>query len=244
MLRTHLQKRINAGSRTSGYRFMFVFALSVASLLTLAACSPFAKPGAISGPAATPTAQQILANAQKAHLTDETFTLTLTGTSSGTALKATGNGKATVNPSRVSLSLSMDVSGTTVAFDEIIDDATKASYTQITAPAILATGKWVKGDSSSSSVSGSDLQVLPPYSKLTNVKLVGGEQLNGVSVWHIKATIPAEGTTTTGDTDLYLRQSDYLPAQMVIKTSGDTAATATIVYTSVNTGIKIDLPNV
>lgn len=246
MLRRRFQQRIGVGRRAPAHRHAAIgVMLSLAALLALAACSPFARPGSTStGPAATPTAKDIVTRAQNARLTDETFTLTLEGTSEGSAVKATGNGKATTNPARVSLSLSMEASGVTIALDEVIDSATNTSYTRITSPDILATKTWVKNEGSSSALSGSDMQVVPPYSKLKDVKLVGGEQLSGVAVWHIKATIPAEGTTSSGDADIYLRQSDYLPAQMVIHTSGDTTAAATVVYTAVNTGVKIDLPNV
>lgn len=235
------------GMHASTRRFIFVIVLSVAALLAFAGCG---LPGHLNlgtpKPTATPSAQQILANAEKAHITDEAFTMTMNGTTNGSAFTATGNGKATTNPQRISLSMSMNVSDTTVAFDEVMDIATKTSYTRITAPSILATNKWVKNSDTTGLLSSSDLQINPQYSKLTNAKLIGTEQINGVTTWHLQATSPASSASSglSGNLDIYLRQSDYLPVKMTLHATGDTAVDLTIVYTSVNTGITIDLPNV
>lgn len=194
-------------------------------------------------PTGTPTAQQILTQAQKVHLADETFTLTMQGTSSGTPFTMTGNGKATENPPRTSMSLSMKINGTTVALDEVLDGATNATYTRITSPAQLATKTWKKETDTSGAGSGSDMLVGSLYNKLTNAKLMGSEQVNGVATWHIQGTVT--GSDTNGDEaiDIYVHQSDYLPAKMVVHTAGTDPVDATLIYTALNTGISIDLPS-
>lgn len=44
--------------------------------------------------------------------------------------------------------------------------------------------------------------------------------------------------------DIYVHQSDNLPAKMVIHSTGDSSASVTIVYTGVNTGVTVDIPKV
>ena len=68
--------------------------------------------------------------------------------------------------------------------------------------------------------------------------------MNGVKVWHVKGTYPAQGETPSSDMDIYVHQSDSLPAKMVIHTTGDSSGSVTIVYTGVNTGVTVDIPKV
>jgi hypothetical protein len=228
---------VGAGSGMSFARSFFIVTVGAVALLAFAGCG-LPTTSTQAKPTATPTAQQILTKAQSAHLTDETFTLTVQGTSNGTTLSVTGSGKATENPARVAMSLSTEVSGTTVALDEVIDGATSTSYTKITAPASLATDTWTKTTSSSGPISGSDLQVLTQYSKISNPKLIGKEQVNGVDTYHIQGDVSGG----SGTIDVYIRQSDYLPAKMALHSTGDAAIDVAIIYTAVNTGISIDLP--
>ena len=229
------------GARARGRKLFVVAMLAVAALLLFTGCGV----GSVSTPpkpTATPTAQQILTSAKNAHLTDETFTVTVQGTANGTTISVTGTGKATVNPARVSMSLSTQVNGTTVALDEVIDAATGASYTRITSPASLATGSWVKSSDSSSPIAATDLQASAIYGNITDAKLIGSEQVNNVNTWHVQGTIAKSGSN--GTIDVYVRTSDYLPVKMVIHGTGDAAIDVTVLYTAVNSGITIDLPAV
>ena len=210
--------------------------LVVAALFVFAGCGA---PGATQAkPTPTLTAQQILTKAQAAHLTDETFTITMQGSAAGTSLDVTGDGKGTENPARMAMTLSMVVSGTTLTMDMVVDLATNTTYTKITAPAELASNKWTKATDTSSTLPTSDLQLSAQYSKITDAKLIGSEQVNGKNTYHIQGGVPS----TTGTVDLYIGQSDYLPVKMVLNSTGDSAIQMTIIYTAVNTGTTIDLP--
>jgi hypothetical protein len=249
MFRRSLRARVGTGIQPSTLKSFFVIIFALAFMVIISGCSPVAGPAA--KPTATPTAQQILAHAKSAKLTDETFTLTMQTPEQATpqptpsitgSINATATGKATSNPERVAMSMSMTVAGTTIAFDEVFDGPTKSTYIKITAPASLATNTWQKNPVGSDLFSASSMQLLPSYDKVTNPKLVGSEQLNGVSVWHVQGTVVQAGVNES--VDMFVRQSDYLPAKMVIHTTGDAALDLTIVYTAVNTGITIEVPTV
>lgn len=251
MFRSIPRKRVGAGIQPPTLKSFFVIIFALASMVIISGCSLGAGPVAKPTATATPTAQQILTHAQNAKLTDETFTLTMQTAADATpqttpstigSINATATGKATSNPERVALSMSMTAASTTIAFDEVFDGPTKTTYIKITAPAALATNTWQKNPSGSDLFSASSMQLLPSYDKVTNAKLVGGEQLNGVSVWHVQGTITQSGISET--TDIFVRQSDYLPAKMVLHTTGATALDLTIVYTAVNSGITIEIPAV
>ena len=119
-----LHQRIGSNARPHPHKSLFVTALPImlamASLFVLSGCSsPLA---GIARPTATPTAQQILTHAQNAKVTDETFTMTMQTSSQGTpsatgSVTATATGKATTNPQRIALSMSMTVTDTTIACD-------------------------------------------------------------------------------------------------------------------------------
>jgi predicted small lipoprotein YifL len=235
-------KVIKARSHSLVRRSFFISILAVAALLTFTGCGLGGQTSTQAKPTATPSAQQILANAQKVKLTDETFTLTVQGTSNGTSLSVTGSGKATVNPPRVSMSLSTEVSGTTISLDEVIDGATSTSYTKITAPAAMATGKWTKATTDTSGpISSSDLDASSQYSKITNPKLIGSEQVNGVDTWHVQGETSGTSNSTI---DVFVRKSDYAPVKMSMHTTGDSLSDVTIIYTAINSGFTIDLPTV
>ncbi|HEX6544062.1 MAG TPA: LppX_LprAFG lipoprotein [Ktedonobacterales bacterium] len=245
MLRLYRHRLIAVGLRAIRPNLFFTIIFAATALFAVAGCGVPGGPGATKPkPTATPSAQQILTNAKNAHLTDETFTLTLQGAASGTQVKVDGTGKATENPARVSMSLSTEVNGTTISLDEIVDGASNTAYTRITAPPQLATKTWTKTSTSSSPISGSDLQANSQLAKLANVKLVGSEQVNGVATWHIQGTVDDSSLGGNATVDAYVRQSDYLPVKITVHSTGDTALDLTIVYTAINTGIKIDLPNV
>lgn len=240
------------GTRVSAPKNFFVIMLAVAALFIFSACSsPLGRPAATPTPQLT--AQQILTNAKNAKLTDETFTLSMKSTAPATpeatpsaigSLSATATGKATTNPERISMSMNMTLAGTQVALDMVMDVPTKTTYTKITAPASLATNTWQKSADTSGLFSASDMQLLPSYDKITNPKLIGSEQVNGVDVWHVQGTTNVSGTDET--LDVFVRKADYLPAKMVahMPSSSGAGLDVTVVYTAVNTGISIDLPTV
>jgi hypothetical protein len=236
MLNIKRAQDVKAGLPALSSKPILAAMLVVAALFVFAGCGA---PGATQAkPTPTLTAQQILSKAQAARLTDETFTITMQGSASGTALDVTGDGKGTENPARIAMTLSMVVSGTTLTMDMVVDLSTNTTYTKITAPAELASNTWTKAADTSSTLPTSDLQLSAQYSKLTNAKLIGSEQVNGKNTYHIQGGVPS----TTGTVDLYIGQSDYLPVKMVLNSTGDSAIQMTITYTAVNTGITIDLP--
>lgn len=235
--------RAGAG-RVSAPKTFLVIMFAITALFIFSGCSsPLG--GVAAKPTATPTAQQILTNAKNAKLTDETFTLTMHSSSQGTpsatgAIDATATGKATTNPERIAMSMSMTLAGSQIAVDIVFDGATKDTYTKITAPAALATNTWQKSTDTNGLFSAGDTQLLPSYDKITNPKFIGIEQVNGVSVWHVQGTTVASGADET--VDVFVRKSDYLPVKMEVQSTGSTGIDMTIIYTAVNTGVSIDLP--
>lgn len=230
-------------TRTSQLKPFIMITLALAALLAFTGCGLSTSQGATT-PSGTPTAQQILTSAQKAHLADEVFTVTMKSTSDGKPLNMTGSGKATENPERVSMSLTMELNGMTVTVEEVLDGATKTSYTRVTAPAQIASETWKKDTdtSGSSASSGLDLLVGSLYDKLSNTKLIGSEQVNGVDTWHIQGTSNDPTASDAEIVDIYIHQSDYLPAKMILHQAGTDPLDATLVYTSLNSGVSIDLP--
>lgn len=239
--RTNRHMIVKRRSSSWARRPFFIATLAVAALLTFTGCSLGGQTSTQARPTPTPTAQQILASAQKVKLTDETFTLTVNGTSNGTTLSVTGTGKATVNPPRVSMTLSTEVSGTTITLDEVIDGATSTSFTKITSPASMATNTWTKSTDTSGPVSSADLEVGAQYNKITNPKLIGVEQVNSVETWHIQGELASSGNTTI---DVFVRTSDYSPVKMSMHSTGEALSDVTIVYTAINSGFTIELPTV
>jgi hypothetical protein len=264
MLRTRSRERFKTHTRdsssasvsasVSGRRLIAVAALAVAALLAFTACgsTTASSIGSNNGgpglPGGKPTAQQILADAQKANVKDITFTMAVeTKSSEGANIKMTGQGKATMNPKRMAMTLNLGEEGMEDAavMEAVVDEATNTFYSRFVKPDILAKG-WSKtsNQDASDALPGIQTQVTPPYSKLTNVTLTGEDTVNGVKVWHVKGTYPTQGETPSSDMDIYVHQSDNLPAKMVIHTTGDSSGSVTIVYTGVNTGVTVDIPKV
>jgi hypothetical protein len=77
------------------------------------------------------------------------------------------------------------------------------------------------------------------------VTLVGSDTVDGTAVWHIKGTTSQSATTQTGEsgtTDMYVAKDRYLPKKVVERLTGSAAGTFTLLFTSYDTGITIDLP--
>lgn len=144
----------------------------------------------------------------------------------------------------MSMSLNMQINGMAVALDEVVDGATNATYTRITSPAQMASKTWKKDTSSSGGGSGSDMLVGSLYGKLSQVKLIGTEQVNGVATWHLQGTVNGSSSDGAETIDVYVHQSDYLPAELVVHSTGTDPVDATLIYTSLNSGVSIDLPTV
>jgi hypothetical protein len=232
-------KAVEGESRPLRLRPFFVTIVAVVALFTFAACGSPSNVLATK-PSGTPTAGDILARAHKAHLTDETFTISMKGTSDGDAYTMTGTGKATENPPRTSMSLTMQIKGTTVTLDQVVDGTDNTTYSRITAPAQLAQKTWEKQAGTSDGGSGSDMLVGSIYDKVSNAKLIGSEQVNGVATWHIQGTLSvSDGDETV---DIFVNQSDYLPAKMVVDAKGTDPVNMTLIYTAVNSGISIEIP--
>lgn len=256
MLRTRSRERFKTHARVSvpGRRLIAVAMLAMAALLAFTACGSTTTSGAgsnnggIALPGGKPTAQQILANAQKANVKDITFTMEVeTKSSEGANIKMTGQGKATMNPKRMAMTLNLGEPGMedVAVMEAVVDEESNTFYSRFTKPEILAKG-WSKtsNQDASDALPGVQTQVAPPYSKLTNVTLVGEDTVNGVKVWHVKGTYPAQGETPSSDMDIYVHQSDNLPSKMVIQSTGDSSGSVTIVYTGVNTGVTVDIPKI
>ncbi len=147
--------------------------------------------------------------------------------------------------------------------DVITDAATNTTYTRIGGIAgVPAT--WTKSDTSAAtSVSPVDVSGVTDFTTDTNAKLVGAETLNGVAVWHIQATPPADSSATTPTTlptqtpttaqtpattsatvDIYIRQDNYYPLKLTMHEGGDTPVDLTVNFTKFNSGVTITLPTV
>lgn len=194
-----------------------------------------------SKPQPTPTVQQILAHAQSARLADETFVLSMDAMLGPVPFTVTGTGRATTQPERIAVTISVTLGDTTTVSDNVFDVATNDVYMKITAPANLATPRYEKNPDAALLITATDLQVFPPYAKLTHATLLGSERVNGVAVWHIQGTFVEDHSSKT--TDIYVRQSDYLPVRQHLHATGDLTSDLTCDYTAVNTGISIDIPS-
>lgn len=156
------------------------------------------------------------------------FTITLSGTSSGTAFDGSGSGKFTTSPGRASITINATVSGQQVEIDVITDDSTNTTYTRIP----LLSSPWTKSPIGSSGFNTGSLGNF----QMTNATLVGTEQVNGVAVYHVQGQ---DSTDSTATGDLYARTDTYQPVRYAVKSSG---TTATIDFTSCNSSITINLP--
>lgn len=230
-------KQVRKGVRASARISFLVFILS-ATLMAAAGCS---LPAQSATPRPTPTVQQILAHAQNARLTDETFTFTMDDTFGPIPITANGTGKATSQPERIAVTMNMTIADETDQSDQVFDVATGDTYMKITAPPSLVTNRWEKNPDAAFLTVGDWQEVFPPYGELSDVTLIGNERLNGVAVWHIQGTF-IDGNSTK-ISDIFVRQSDYLPVQQHLYATGSLLTIdMTYKYTAVNSGIAIDIP--
>jgi hypothetical protein len=188
----------------------------------------------------TPTVRQILAHAQGANISDETFDFTMKVVLDPIPFSVVGSGHATAQPERIAVTMSTTLGDATTVYDEVFDVSVDNTYVKITAPADLATNRWDKNPDMAVLITASDLQAFPPFSKLIHVTLIGSDHVNGADVWHIRGTVIDDSSEKL--TDIYVRQSDYFPVQQRFHATGSITIDATINYTAVNTGISIDVP--
>lgn len=226
-------------TRRVAARWATVGALALGSALALGACG---SGGAflLTGASATPTLSTILQKAQKATYKDTTFTMDLKATTSGQAFTGKGNGEETTTPKRVKFILTLSAGGLSLDTTTIYDNASGASYTQIKGLPGTNPNTWSKSSSGASIVDIASPNALVDFSKVQNAKLVGTTTKNGVAVWHVSGNY-TQGTTAA-NIDAYIRESDYLPAEEVVSSTGSTASDITIDFTKYNSGITIDLP--
>lgn len=191
-------------------------------------------------PTATPSASVILQKASAFKITSADLAMTFNGTADGKAITGTFEEKLTETPKRSDTTFSFTSGGQQFEGETISDDATNATYTKLTQPSILNTGKWIK--SSGTGASGMiDPSTFTDFKDVTNAKLVGTDNINGVAVWHLTGTSTGSGSDLTGD--VYIAQSDYHPVRMSGKVGGSTPATVSIDYKAVNSSsISISLP--
>lgn len=197
-------------------------------------------------PTATPGAQTILQNAQKVKINDATFTLSFSGSFAGKTATGNGNGQITENPKRSHITLNFTSESQQFSIENITDTSTNASYSKISGLDLpgLSGDKWIKsslgntgGDATGSLL---DTSNLTDYSALKNATLVGTEQINGYTCWHIKSETTSSGTKANAD--IYFRQDNYYPVEDKITTTGTAPGTFTITFTAINSGISIQVP--
>jgi len=146
----------------------------------------------------TPDANAILLQASKAGSRDATFTVAFAVVTQGQTVTGTGSGKMTTQPKRFEalLTFPITVQGKmlNLSIDSITDTATGTSYQKVSGiPGV--TPRWTK-TSLTGSASPVDFSGLTRYDKLEDAKVLGAETLDGVAVWHIRATQPSATTPT------------------------------------------------
>lgn len=207
-------------------------------VLAVAGCGISGVGGA--APTVVPNATTILQKASAFKITSADLSMTLNGTADGKTISGTFEEKLTTNPKRSDVTYTFTSDDQQFQGETISDDATNASYTKLTQPAILNTGKWVKS-SGTGSAAIIDPSTFTDFKDVKNAKLVGTDNVNGVAVWHLTSDYTSDGSDFTGD--VYIAQSDYHPVRISGKVTGSTPATISIDYKSVNDGsVKISLP--
>lgn len=199
----------------------------------------------------------------------------------------TATGQETLAPRRtqMDMAMTMDIPGLSgltggqaLTMNTIVDYDSQTGY--IKSPLFDSLLKassdspetWYKMSFASVGGLGADTAMYIDYSKLKNAKLIGSETINGVAVWHLRATEDIEQSapglgaisarTTAGSvglnvtTDYYFRKDNYRPVKVLIAGTDTLAGSGTpsasgagtmtmngeMDFTSFNTGISISLP--
>jgi hypothetical protein len=184
---------------------------------------------------------RLLQNTHTLH--DATFTVTFTSDSA----HGTGTGTLTTDPAFAALTLGGNQQVIIDAPDDII-------YGRLTNDKLWS----VLNDADNGVYVNYDTNIWHPWD-MQSATLVGSETLGGTAAWHLRGSITATLFDANGNTvlapgteDLWLRQSDNLPLQLVkhAKQSGTApngiaftvSLDATYHFTAWNTGATIKLP--
>jgi hypothetical protein len=228
--------------RVFGRRFSLV-TLALLMLL-LAACSTSTSAG---GATATGTvapsaqAREILAKAQAVKLKDATLKTLVTTKRGSQTVTLDGTARTTADPRRVEV---VGTASQVVPYHAIVDG--NVIY-------IKLNDKWLKVSLGSASNAEFNYDFLALVEQLQNPGLVGTEAINGVQTYHLRGTVQtpvtpgANQSIETTTEDLWVRQSDYYPVQIVAHGAGSNKGTSSTVdvtatFTAWNSGVTITPP--
>ncbi len=187
--------------------------------------------------------EKIIIQSRTAHLLDATFKIAYINDEGDQYL---GTGELTTKPHRTEEILQSVNTYPLIMQADILDYATQADYYKDTLinPDQHGWGK-LRGFPS-----GFETTILPLiYQRLSDATLIGTEQVNGMTVWHIYGTLTAPdefytNTTDTAQIDVYLRQDSYLPVKLLVHVTGGVMEDDMFEFTAFNTGVSIKLPKV
>jgi hypothetical protein len=179
----------------------------------------------------------------------------------------TATGKETLAPRRtqMDMAMAMDVPGLSgltggqaLTMNTIVDYDSQTGYIKSPLFDSLLKGPsdapetWYKMPFASVDGLGADTSMYIDYSKLKNAKLIGSETINGVAVWHLRATEDIEQSapglgaisarTTAGSvglnvtTDYYFRKDNYRPVKVVISGTDTLSGSGTPSASSADAG--------
>ncbi len=180
----------------------------------------------------------------------------------------TATGEETLHPRRSQLDMTLALMGMNLTDTVVVDYAAQTGYIKMTGLGGMQgveSGKWYKMSFASLGGLGADSSMYMDYSKLKDATLIGGETVNGVAVWHLRAkeamnqAIPGSSGATTGSStsdsvsgtatlDYYFRQDNYRPVKIVMASTDIMTGLGTVTtdgemdFTAFNTGVSIALP--
>jgi hypothetical protein len=193
-----------------------------------------------------------------------------TPTATSVTMTMTAKGKQTQDPRRAQMDMQMALLGQNVTMSIIMDYAGSAGYVNAAGLGALAGSSatsskpWYKVSGSWLSSLGGDTSMYMDLSKLKDAKMIGGETINGVKVWHLRATqdlsqaLPGAGGAATGagsdasmkvTMDYFFRQDNSWPVKVTVGGTASLAGlgslklNAEMNFTAINTGVKITLPD-
>lgn len=182
-----------------------------------------------SSSSSTMTVSQIIGDATNAGLTDTTFTYVQVNHWYGQDLHLQGTGYYTATPQRLKF-VDMDATGSPLDSQIYVD---QMEY-------FLGAGQtsWKPMPSPSATTM---LNHFLPYALLSGPKLIGVEQVHGVSAYHIQGTIA--GGFGPVVFDFWLNTTTYYPLQRAtLVTQGQYTLAVTDTFSAWNTGVTIPIP--
>jgi hypothetical protein len=193
-----------------------------------------------------------------------------TPTATSVTMTMTAKGKQTQDPRRAQMDMQMALLGQNVTMSIIMDYAGSAGYVNAAGLGALAGSSatsskpWYKVSGSWLNSLGGDTSMYMDLSKLKDAKMIGGETINGVKVWHLRATqdlsqaLPGAGGAAAGagsdasmkvTMDYFFRQDNSWPVKVTVGGTASLAGlgslklNAEMNFTAINTGVKITLPD-